>query len=122
MSDHIGAKLTYPTLPDHATSMIGDKLVLSKVEGGYDSDEYRAALQAKGITSCIPPRKGRILPASFDKSLYRKRHKVENMFGKLKDWRRVRTRYDRCAHTFLVRYNHRSHYHLLVQLMSPDPR
>ncbi len=92
MSDHIGAKLTYPALPSHACLMIGDK--------GYDSDEYRAALKAKNITPCIPPRKGRILTASFDKTLYRKRHKIENMFGRLKDWRRVATRYDRCAHTF----------------------
>ena len=86
MSDHIGAKLTYPALRAHATCMIGDK--------GYDSDEYRAALQAKGITPCIPPRKGRILPAGFDKNLYRQRHKIENMFGKLRDWRRIHTRYD----------------------------
>ncbi len=93
MSDHIGAKLTYPALPEHARTIIGDK--------GYDSDEYRAALKAKGIAPCIPPRKGRLLPADFDKSLYRQRHKIENMFGKLKDWRRVHTRYDRCAHTFM---------------------
>jgi transposase len=93
MSDHIGAKLTYPALPEHARTIIGDK--------GYDSDEYRAALKAKGITPCIPPRKGRILRADFDKNLYRQRHKIENMFGRLKDWRRVHTRYDRCAHTFL---------------------
>ena len=32
--------------------------------------------------------------------IYRQRHKVENLFAKLKDWRRVATRYDRCAHTF----------------------
>jgi len=31
---------------------------------------------------------------------YRQRHKIENMFGRLKDWRRIHTRYDRCAHTF----------------------
>ena len=93
MNDHIGAKLTYPSLPDHATCMIGDK--------GYDSDEYRAALKAKGITPCIPPRKGRLRPSDFDKSQYRQRHKIENMFGKLKDWRRIHTRYDRCAHTFM---------------------
>jgi transposase len=31
----------------------------------------------------------------------RQRHKVGNMFGKLKDWRRIHTRYDRCAHTFM---------------------
>ncbi|MSO67268.1 MAG: transposase, partial [Pseudolabrys sp.] len=36
-----------------------------------------------------------------DRTLYRQRHKIENMFGRLKDWRRVHTRYDRCAHTFM---------------------
>ncbi|RVM02875.1 hypothetical protein CN121_29185, partial [Sinorhizobium meliloti] len=36
----------------------------------------------------------------YDRTLYRQRHKVENTFAKLKDWRRIATRYDRCAHTF----------------------
>ena len=36
----------------------------------------------------------------YDKALYKQRHKIENMFAKLKDWRRIATRYDRCAHTF----------------------
>ena len=93
MSDHIGAKLTYRALPDHAACMIGDK--------GYDSDEYRAALKAIRITACIPPRKGRKLPASSDKTLYRQRHKIENMVDRLKDSRRIHTQYDRCDHTFL---------------------
>jgi transposase len=31
--------------------------------------------------------------------MYRTRHKIENLFAKLKDWRRIATRYDRCAHT-----------------------
>jgi len=92
MSDHIGAKLIYPALPKGPARLLGDK--------GYDSDEFRAALLAKGITPCIPPRKGRKFPANFDKILYKQRHKIENMFGRLKDWRRVATRYDRCAHTF----------------------
>lgn len=94
MSDHKGAKLLYPALPEGAGILIGDK--------GYDSDEYRAALKAKGITACIPPRKGRTMPAHFDKQLYRKRHKVENMFARLKDWRRIHTRYDRRADTFMA--------------------
>jgi transposase len=36
----------------------------------------------------------------YDKALYRQRHRIENAFGRLKDWRRIATRYDRCAHTF----------------------
>nr|VFJ48330.1 MAG: hypothetical protein BECKFW1821A_GA0114235_101944 [Candidatus Kentron sp. FW]VFJ53466.1 MAG: hypothetical protein BECKFW1821B_GA0114236_10159 [Candidatus Kentron sp. FW] len=33
-------------------------------------------------------------------AFYKQRYKIENMFAKLKDWRRIVTRYDRCAHTF----------------------
>ena len=93
MSDHIGAKLIYPALPKGVSHLLSDK--------GYDSDDLRAALKAKGIMPCIPPRKGRVFPAGYGKTLYKQRHKVENMFGGLKDWRRVATRYDRCAHTFI---------------------
>ena len=57
-------------------------------------------LESKGIKPCIPPKKNRKIQIEYDKTLYKQRHKVENMFGKLKDWRRVATRYDRCAHTF----------------------
>jgi len=32
--------------------------------------------------------------------LYKQRHKIENMLGKIKDWRRIALPYDRCAHTF----------------------
>jgi transposase len=55
---------------------------------------------AKGIAPCIPSKKNRKLPIPYDATLYKQRHKVENMFAKLKDWRRIATRYDRCAHTF----------------------
>jgi len=90
-NDHKGAATLLPDLPA-ATQMLGDK--------GYDSDAYRAALIARGIAPCIPPRAKRKNPATYCKSLYKQRHKVENMFAKLKDWRRIATRYDRCAHTF----------------------
>ncbi|MBX2833663.1 MAG: transposase, partial [Micavibrio sp.] len=67
---------------------------------GYDADWFREALYDKGIEPCIPPKKNRIVQYEYDKTLYKQRHKVENMFAKLKDWRRITTRYDRCAHTF----------------------
>ena len=74
----------------------------SSADKGYDSDEYRAALEAKGVTPCIPPRRGRNQPATFCKIKYKQRHKVENMFGRLKDWRRIATRYDRRADIFMA--------------------
>ena len=67
---------------------------------GYDADWFRCALLARGITLCIPSKTNRKVPIPHDKALYKQRHRIENMFGKLKDWRRIHTRYDRCVHTF----------------------
>ncbi len=91
MSDHKGARLVLNALPPAAT-LIADR--------GYDSRWFRDALTARGIEPCIPSSKSRKLPYPYNKTLYRQRHKVENLFAKLKDWRRIATRYDRCAHTF----------------------
>ncbi|CDM61803.1 transposase [Rhizobium favelukesii] len=60
----------------------------------------RNALADRRITACIPSKANRKVPIPHDVVLYKQRHKIENMFGKLKDWRRIHTRYDRCAHTF----------------------
>ena len=67
---------------------------------GYDSAWFRTELQARDIEPCIPSSKSRKQPFDYDKVLYRQRHRIENLFAKLKDWRRIATRYDRCAHTF----------------------
>jgi transposase len=92
MSDHKGAFLLLSALPQ-AKELLADK--------GYDSDWFRAALAKRGTIACIPPRKNRKTQYHYDKVLYRQRHKIENVFGRIKDWRRVATRYDRCAHAFM---------------------
>jgi transposase len=92
MSDDKGAALMIDAFPK-AKALFGDK--------GYDADWFRAALAERGIAPCIPTMINRKVPVPHDIALYRQRHKIENMFGKLKDWRRIHTRYDRCAHTFM---------------------
>ena len=92
MSDHKGARLIVNALPK-AKCLIADR--------GYDSNWFRSALIDKNITPCIPPKKNRKVQLSYDQAIYKKRHPIENAFGRLKDWRRIATRYDRCAHTFL---------------------
>jgi transposase len=92
MSDYKGAALMLGKLPK-ARAMLGDR--------GYDADWFREALIERGIAPCIPSKANRKKPIPHDRNLYRHRHKIENMFGKLKDWRRIHTRYDRCAHTFM---------------------
>ncbi|WP_167514510.1 transposase [Mesorhizobium intechi] len=47
-----------------------------------------------------PSSRSRKVPYDCDTALYRQRHKVENLFAKLNDWRRIATRCDRCSHTF----------------------
>ena len=91
MSDYKGAALLFASLPT-AKVMIADK--------GYDGDWFRQALAVRKIIACIPSKANRKVAIPHDPVLYRRRHKIENMFGKLKDWRRIHTRYDRCAHTF----------------------
>ena len=76
MSDHNGAFLLLSALPQ-AKELLADK--------GYDSDWFRAALTGRGITPCIPPRKNRKVQYHYDKELYRQRHKIENVFGRIKD-------------------------------------
>jgi transposase len=68
---------------------------------GYDSDWFRDALSERGITPGIPPRSNRKVQYHYDKILYRQRHKIDNVFARIKDWRRVATRYDHSAHTFM---------------------
>lgn len=91
VSDYRGAATVLPVLPD-AEVLIADK--------GYDSDRFRTALAQRAITPCIPGRANRKQPVSYDAELYKQRNRIERMFGRLKDWRRIATRYDRCAHTF----------------------
>ena len=69
-----------------AKAMLGDK--------GYDAVRFRNALIKRGIVPRVPSKANRKIPIAHDQTFYLQRHKSENMFGKLKDWRRIRTRYD----------------------------
>ena len=91
VSDYKGAKVLLPILPQ-SEYLIADK--------GYDADWLRDELAENNIEPCIPPRKNRIEDIQYDKILYKQRHKIENLFAKIKDWRRIAMRYDRCSHTF----------------------
>ncbi len=67
---------------------------------GDDSDKIRKMLSQQGITPCIPPRRCCKKPVHDSKRVDRKRHKIENLFSLLKDWRRLATRWDCCAQVF----------------------
>jgi transposase len=73
--------------------VIGDK--------GYDSDEFVKAIEAGGATAVIPPRENRIEQREYDKDLYKHRNLVERFWSRMKQFRRVATRYEKTAANFL---------------------
>ena len=68
---------------------------------GYDAGWLRQALRARSTRPRIPGRADRSTPIRHGKRFHRARDEIEIMFGRLKDWRRIHTRHDRCAHTFM---------------------
>jgi len=68
---------------------------------GYDSDEIVAAIEAMNAKPVVPPRSHRKTKRPYDKHLYKERSAIECMFGKLKQFRRIATRYDKLATSYL---------------------
>jgi transposase len=62
---------------------------------GYDADALVESIRQVGAEAVIPPRSHRLEPRAFDKHRYRARHLVENLFARLKQFRRLATRYDK---------------------------
>ena len=69
---------------------------------GYDTNAVRRKIEAKGAAPNIPPKVTRRWKNCFSPYLYRSRNAIERMFNRLKDFRRIATRYDRLAVTFLA--------------------
>ena len=67
---------------------------------GYDGDHFRQSLLMRGILPIIPPRSTRKKPEHPDYRRYRDRNRIERMFGKLKQQRRIATRYDKTILSF----------------------
>ncbi len=67
---------------------------------GYDTNAVRRKIEATGAAPNIPPKSNRVWKNCFSPYLYRNRNAIERMFGRLKDFRRIATRYDRLARNF----------------------
>lgn len=96
------------TVGQAADAPEGEKLIENNVSSfkylladkAYDTDRIRKYLKDQNKKACIPPKSNRKLPATYDKELYKQRSIIENMFGRLKDWRGIAMRYCRCCHVF----------------------
>ena len=80
-------------LPD-ARYVLADK--------AYDADHWRDHLKTWRIRPVIPSKSNRKQPHPFNRKRYKGRNVIERMFARLKDWRRVATRYDKKANNFLA--------------------
>jgi len=68
----------------------------------YDGDGLREELDHRGTKPVIPNRPNRKHPLHFNKRLYKLRWRIESAFNRLKDFRRIATRYDRLARNYLA--------------------
>ena len=83
-----------PLMRDHdPKAVIADK--------GYDGDALVAAIEARGAEAVIPPKTNRIVLRAYDKHLYKERNLAERFINRIKQHRRVATRYEKTARNFL---------------------
>jgi transposase len=75
-----------------------DRLIADK---GYDTNAIRALIARRGAQAAIPSTTTRRAPIPYDRDAYRARNLVERLWCRLKDWRRIATRYDKLARNFL---------------------
>ena len=105
----IGLPFAFSLTPGNVSDISAAPELLSKLsrakrliaDKGYDADALRAALRKQRIIPVIPGRSNRKRPVRYDRVRYRERHQIENAFGRIKDFRRVATRYDKLQANFL---------------------
>ena len=72
------------------------------LDKGYDADRIRERLRLDGVEAVIPPISTRATVIAYNKERYRERNRVERFFNKIKQFRRIATRYDKLSKTFFA--------------------
>ena len=89
-----------PVAPNLLAGLKGARYLLA--DKGYDANSLRKRLRLSAIVPVIPGRSNRKRPIRYDERRYKDRWRVEAMFCRLKDFRRIATRYDKLARNFLA--------------------
>jgi len=105
--DALGNLARFVLLPGQRHDSIGVEPLLDGVAIGaligdkaFDSDWLRLELNERGALAVIPPNRSRATAISYDAEMYTWRHLVENFFQKIKEFRRIATRYDKTDTSF----------------------
>ena len=88
--------------PQAAALIEGLPAEVVMADTAYDADHLREAIAAKGALAVIPNNPSRALKHPLDMHLYAQRHLVECCFSKLKQFRRVATRFEKTARNYLA--------------------
>ena len=105
--DALGNLVRFVLLPGQRHDSIGVRPLIQDLDfaalladRAFDMDWLRAELNARGATAVIPPKANRAGKIVCDFAMYRWRHLVENFFCRLKEFRRIATRYDKTDDSF----------------------
>ena len=109
LADHLGRPVAFTLTPGNIADISVAKALLDTVSApkrvladkAYDADSLRDWLKARRVQAVIPSTATRRTPYPLDRTAYKRRNLIERMFCRLKDWRRIATRYDRTARNFL---------------------
>lgn len=106
--DALGLPVRFDLGPGQQNDMVPasdliDGLAAEQVlaDKAYDADSLCEKIEAQGAAVVIPPRRNRKQPRQYDRIAYKNRWGIEGFFAKLKQWRRIATRYDKLAANFL---------------------
>ncbi len=110
LTDVIGRPFALRLTPDNVSDVRAAEFLIGDLNGakrliadkGYDANAFRMSLRNVGAPPVIPGRSNRKRMISYDKDRYRERHLVENAFCRLKDFRRIATRYDKLGRNFFA--------------------
>ena len=109
VTDALGNPLRWILTPGQRNDITQAKALLDGIDAGavvadrgYDADWLVAQIEATGAEAVIPPKSNRTVQRAYDANLYADRNKVERLFGRLKHYRRVATRYEKLGRNYLA--------------------
>ncbi len=82
--------------------MITDRIEVFLADKGYDAEAIRDEIASAEVEAVIPSKSNRREPIAHDKAKYKWRNQIERLFNKLKNWRRIATRYDKTRQSFVA--------------------
>lgn len=109
MTDDLGRPLSFLITPGNSHDLVAARELLATIrlprrllaDRAYDAKSLRDWLAERRVKAVIPPNPTRKHPYSYDPTAYRLRNLIERMFCRLKDFRRIATRYDKRADIYL---------------------